>query len=216
MIGSVMTGARWTYALARFPSRVVHRLSDWAWWAFDDSGKPMPKKARRAAGAATLILAVAAVVASAMHWVEPERAAILWGWFSILAIAGSAFQASRQLARKHAPAKSAAKSACSANPANPGVRRPLRERVRAVPRDAALAMSAAARRTCTRVRQAAPGHAANAWTFSCRAGKATCRSAASAGRSLASSVSRASNRKAANRASNGASNRATPGSSNAA
>lgn len=155
MIGAAMTGARWTYALTRVPNRVFHRLNTWAWWALDDSGKPMPKKARRAAGAATLILAVAAVGASAMQWVEPQRAAILWGWFSILAIAGSALQASRQ----NRPKKP--EGAASGEPAPT---RPFKQRLRAFPREALAASGVAARGACASIRRSAPGHAGKVWS----------------------------------------------------
>lgn len=188
MIGSAMTGVRWTYALTRVPSRVFRRLSDWAWWALDDSGKPMPKKARRAAGAATLILGVAAVGASAMQWVEPQRAAILWGWFTILAIAGSAFQASRQISRRARP-KPAPVDANAPTAEAPFWLR-MRARARAMPRQACRGIGAGACKSYAHFRRTAPGHAAKAWAFSCRAGKATCRGAASAGRSVASAVNR--------------------------
>lgn len=189
-IGVAMTSVRWTCALARLPSRVFHRLGDWAWWTFDDSGKPMPKRARRAAGAATLILAGAAVGASVMQWLEPGRAAILWGWFTILAIVASAVYASRQ----NAPSRGQRTS----NPSHPGAsvatdrgsRLSLRERVRALPRNAALAVGAAARRMCVRAREAAPGHAAKAWRVSCQAGKATHRCAVRAAGAVASAVNR--------------------------
>lgn len=168
MIGAAMTGARWTYALTRVPSRVFDRLNSWAWWALDDSGKPMPKKARRAAGAATLILAAAAVGASAMHWLEPMRAAVLWGWFSILAIAGSAFQASRQIARRERrPADANAPTAEA-----PFWMR-MKARARAIPGQACRGIGKGACKSYTHVCRVGPGHAAKAWALTCRAGKAT-------------------------------------------
>lgn len=187
MIGAAMSGVRWTYAIARVPSRVFHRLSSWAWWAFDDSGKPMPRKARRAAAGATLVLGVAAVGASAMHWLEPQRAAILWAWFTILAIAGSAFQASRQMSRR-------ARTSKAAPSGSPGESRSLRERVRAAPRQAAAACSTAARKGYASFRRSAPGHAATAWAFTRRAGKATCDATCTATRRIAKSAMRAGSR----------------------
>lgn len=170
MIGAAMTGARWTFALTRVPRLVFDRLNAWAWWAFDDSGKPMPRKARRAAGAATLILAVAAVGASAMHWLEPQRAAVLWCWFSILAIAASAFQASHQIRQRVRP---------PADPGAPTAEAPfwlgVKSRARAMPQQACDVIAARASKGYAHFRRTAADRAASAWAVTCRAGKAVCR-----------------------------------------
>lgn len=159
MLGVAMSAIRWVRFATRLPGRAFARLSDWAWWTFDDSGRPMPKKARRAAAGASLVLASAAVGASALHWIEPGRAAILWGWFTILAIAGSAYQASRQ----NRPKKPAGDAAGAPAPS-----RPFKQRLRAFPREALAASGAAARGACASIRRSAPGHAGMVWSAACQ------------------------------------------------
>lgn len=185
MLGVAMSAIRWVRFATRLPGRAFSRLSDWAWWTFDDSGRPMPKKARRAAAGASVVLASAAVGASALHWIEPGRAAILWGWFTILAIAGSAYQASRQN-RPKKPARDAAGA--------PAPSRPFKQRLRAFPREALAASGVAARGACVSIRRSAPGHAAKAWRCTRSATRVTARGAYRGTKSLWAAIVRAASR----------------------